>query len=416
MTFPKGGRVSESKFVILGGGMVAGYAAKQLVELGLNQGELVIISADTSVPYERPPLSKGFLAGKDSEDTIRINSEVFYREHGIEIKLGCEVSSVNTSRRRLVLKSGGEVAFERLIIATGARPRTLNVPGAGLRNVHYLRSLDNSKFIRRSTESAKQAVVIGGGFIGMEVAAVLAQKGIGVTMILNEDRIWKKFFSPEMSTFFESYYAERGVKFVKSATVKELRGNGVVSSVALADGESLPCQMVVAGIGVVPATDMLAKSGIEIQNGVLVNECLKTRQADIYAAGDVANYPDVIFGKRRRVEHWDNAVSQGQYCARALMGDGTPFKHVPYFFSDVFDLSYEYWGDASGADEVIHRGDLASRSFSVWWLQQKHVVAVFTLNRPDEEREAAPKWIEEKRVVSREKLEDASARISNAVE
>src|ERR1700722_9438964 len=408
--------MSESRFVILGGGMVAGYAAKQFVELGLKPGELAIISADAAVPYERPPLSKGFLAGKDTEDAIRINSENFYREHRVEIKLGCEASSVDTSRKRLLLKTGGEVGFEKLIIATGARPRTLNVPGAGLGNVYYLRSLDDSKSVRRSAENVKQAAVIGGGFIGMEVAAVLAQKGIEVTMVLNEDRIWKRFFSPQMSAFFESYYADRGIRLVKSATVKQLRGNGIVSSVALADGQSVPCQMVVAGIGVTPLTEVLATSGLEVQDGVMVNEYLRTRHADIYAAGDVASYQDVIFGKRRRVEHWDNAVSQGQYCARALMGDQTPFRHVPYFFSDVFDLSYEYWGDASGADELIHRGDLASKSFSVWWLQQQRVVAVFTMNRPDEEREAAPKWIEEKRVVSTAKLKDTSAPISNMLE
>jgi 3-phenylpropionate/trans-cinnamate dioxygenase ferredoxin reductase subunit len=408
--------MSASRFVILGGGMVAGYAAKQFVELGLKPGELAIISADTAVPYERPPLSKGFLAGKDTEDAIRINSENFYREHRVEIKLGCEASSVDTSRKRLLLKTGGEVGFEKLIIATGARPRTLNVPGAGLGNVHYLRSLDDSKSVRRSAENVKQAAVIGGGFIGMEVAAVLAQKGIEVTMVLNEDRIWKRFFSPQMSAFLESYYADRGVRLVKSATVKQLRGNGIVSSVALADGQSVPCQMVVAGIGVTPLTEVLATSGLEVQDGVMVNEYLRTRHADIYAAGDVASYQDVIFGKRRRVEHWDNAVSQGQYCARALMGDQTPFRHVPYFFSDVFDLSYEYWGDAAGADELIHRGDLASKSFSVWWLQQQRVVAVFTMNRPDEEREAAPKWIEEKRVVSAAKLKDTSAPISNMLE
>jgi NADPH-dependent 2,4-dienoyl-CoA reductase/sulfur reductase-like enzyme len=408
--------MSESRFVILGGGMVAGYTAKQLVELGLKPGELAIVSADTSVPYERPPLSKGFLAGKDSEEAIRINSESFYREHGSEIKLGCEVSSIDASRKQLVLKSGGEVGFENLIIATGARPRTLNIPGAGLGNVYYLRSLDDSKSIRRSADSVKRAVVIGGGFIGMEVAAVLAQKSIEVTMVLNEERIWRRFFSPQMSTFFESYYTERGVRFVKNATILELRGTGTVSSIALSDGQSVPCEMVVAGIGVTPAIEVLANSGIEAQDGVMVNEYLKTSHADIYAAGDVANYKDVIFGKSRRVEHWDNAVSQGQYCARALMGDRSPFRHVPYFFSDVFDLSYEYWGDASGADEVVHRGDLASKSFSVWWLKKKRVIAAFTMNRPDEEREAASRWIEEKRSLSATRLKDPTRPISDVLE
>src|SRR5258705_7515210 len=178
--------MSESKFVIAGGGMVAGYAAKQLVELGLKAGELAVLSADTSLPYERPPLSKGFLAGRDSEDSIRINPEDFYRNHGIEVRLGCEISGVDTQRRRLALRSGAEFGFKKLVVATGARVRTLDIPGAQLANVHYLRSLDDSKAIRQRAENVKRAVVIGSGFIGMEVAAVLAQKGIEVTMALRD--------------------------------------------------------------------------------------------------------------------------------------------------------------------------------------------------------------------------------------
>src|SRR6267142_2531609 len=210
--------MNQSKFAILGGGMVAGYAAKELVERGLKPGELAILSADTSIPYERPPLSKGFLAGKETEDAIRINSQDFYRKQGIDVKLGCEVSTVDRKRRRLALKSGGEFGFNKLIVATGARPRTLEIPGAKLRNLHYLRSLDDSKAIRSSAEHVKRAVVIGGGFIGMEGAAVLSQKGIDVTMILSDDRIWKRLFSAQMSSFFEAYYSARGVRFAKSAT------------------------------------------------------------------------------------------------------------------------------------------------------------------------------------------------------
>jgi len=408
--------MKQSKFVILGGGMVAGYAAKQLVELGLQPGELAILSADDSVPYERPPLSKGFLAGKDTEEAIRINPEGFCKQHGIELSLDCEISAVDAKHKRLILKSGEEFGFNKLIIATGARPRTLNISGAKLRNVYYLRSLDDSKTIRKALDKAKRAVVIGGGFIGMEIAAVLTQKGLQVTMVLSDDRIWKRFFSPEMSSFFESYYTARGVQVLKSTSVTELRGGESVGSAVLREGQTIPCELVVAGIGVQPAIEMLSNSGLDVADGVVVNEYLETSQQDIYAAGDVANYQDVLFGKRRRVEHWDNAVSQGQYCARLVMGERTPFKHVPYFFSDVFDLSYEYWGDSSDADQVIHRGDLASKSFSAWWLRQKRVVAAFTMNRPDEERDAAPKWIESRQTVSAKKLEDASQSISAAAE
>jgi 3-phenylpropionate/trans-cinnamate dioxygenase ferredoxin reductase subunit len=406
--------MNQSKFVILGGGMVAGYAAKELVERGLKPGELTILSADTAIPYERPPLSKGFLLGKETEDTIRISPADFYGTHGIELKLECEVSRVDPKGKRLHLKSGGEFAFDQLIVATGARPRRLDIPGANLQNLYYLRSMDDSKSIRRGAEKAKRAVVIGGGFIGMEVAAVLAQKNIEVTMVLTDDRIWKRLFTPELSGFFEGYYNARGMRIVKNATVAELRGDGAVRSVVLADGQVIACELVVAGIGVKPATEAITNSGLAISDGVVVNEYLETSEPGIYAAGDVANYFDVLFGERRRIEHWDNAVSQGQYCARALMGDRTAFVHVPYFFSDVFDLSYEYWGDASGVAQVIRRGDLSSKSFSVWWLKEKRLVAAFIMNRPEEERQVAPAWIESRQTVSAAMLQDTTQSVSGA--
>lgn len=406
--------MNQSDIVILGGGMVAGYAAKQLVELGLPKGELAILSADNAVPYERPPLSKGFLAGKDTEDAIKINPEDFYKEHGIELRLKCEVATVDIERKRLILKNSDEFVFQKLIVATGARPRTLNIPGSRLRNLFYLRTMGDSKDIRNAAAKAMHAVVIGGGFIGMEVAAVLAQKGIETAIIVNDDRVFKRLFSPEMSSFFESYYAAKGVRVIKSMSVSELRGGEAVSSAVLKDGQTVQCDLVVAGIGVKPVVDVMTNAGLDVGDGILVNEYLQTRPPDVFAAGDVANYQDVLFGKRRRVEHWDNAVSQGQYCARSLMGDRTPFRHVPYFFSDVFDLSYEYWGDSSGADQVICRGDVSSTSFSVWWLQQQRVVAAFTMNRPDEERNVAPKWIESGQRVTQIKLSDVSQPIATA--
>ena len=400
--------MNSSKFLIVGGGMVAGYAAKEMVARGLQPGDLTILSADSAIPYERPPLSKGFLLGRDTEDAIRINPAEFYRAHGIDLQLSCEVTGLDPKTKQVHVKSGESWEFSKLLIATGARPRTLDLPGAGLQNLYYLRSLDNSKSIRQGAQGAKRAVVIGGGFIGMEVAAVLAQKDLEVTMVLNEDRIWKRLFTPEVSGFFEGYYSARGVRIVKNAAVTALQGDAAVRFAILADGKTVACDLVVAGIGVKPAVEMLAGSGLELADGVVVNEYLETSHAGIYAAGDVANYYDVLFGNRRRVEHWDNAVSQGEYCARALMGDDTPFRHVPYFFSDIFDLSYEYWGDTSGADQVITRGDLASKSFSVWWLQEKRLIAAFTMNRPEEERDAAPRWIESKQPVSESALRDSA--------
>jgi NADPH-dependent 2,4-dienoyl-CoA reductase/sulfur reductase-like enzyme len=372
--------------------MVAGYAAKEFVERGLKPGELTLISTDDAIPYERPPLSKSFLAGKDSEDSILINPDSFYREHGIAVQLRTEVTRVDCGRKRLLLRTGEEVGYDQLVIATGARVRTLG----GGPDVLYLRSMGDSKRIRAAAESAKRAVVIGSGFIGMEVAAVLAQKGVDTTMVLREDRIWKSFFTPEMSSFFERYYSDRGVRFAKQTSVSEFSRDRV----QLANGQSVACDIVVAGVGVEPVTEVLAGSGINVDNGVTVNEYLETNQPGVYAAGDVANYMDVIFGKRRRVEHWDNAVSQGQHCARLLTGTREPFVHVPYFFSDVFDLSYEFWGDPAGHDRVEYRGDVTTREFSTWWLQGARLMAAFVMNRPDQERQLAPEAIKSKQPVS----------------
>lgn len=401
------------KFAIAGGGMVAGYAARQFVELGVEPGDLVILSGDAEIPYERPPLSKGFLLGREDEASIQINPEEFYRQNGIEIRLNRSVRSVDTNQRRLVLQSGEELLFDSLVLATGSRARRLDIPGAGLPNVFYLRSMKDAKQVRQAAKGAKRAVVLGGGFIGMEVASALTQLDVETTMAMPDERVWKNLFTPDMSRFFENYYANRGVRFASGVKLTALQGPDCLTAAVFSDGKTLPCDLLVAGIGAVPATEFLDGSGIEINNGVIVNEYLETSVPGVLAAGDIANYPDVLFAKRRRVEHWDAAVAQGQHVARTLMSKRTPFLHVPYFFSDVFDLSYEFWGDTTDADKVVYRGDPTTRSFSAWWMKTGAVVAAFVMNRPDEERELAPKIIESRRVVQEAKLVDETTRLSD---
>jgi 3-phenylpropionate/trans-cinnamate dioxygenase ferredoxin reductase subunit len=405
--------MNRIKYVIFGGGMVAGYAAKELVERGLKSGELAIVSSDSALPYERPPLSKGFLAGKDAADGILINPADWYREHGIDVKLGTVVTKVDCSSKSLQTSSGEQIEFENLLIATGAQPRKLDGPRNDLQGIYYLRSMSDSENIRSKAAGAKSAVVIGGGFIGMEVASVLAQKDIETTLVIREDRVWIRVFSTEISAFFEDYYSSRGVHIVKNTGVVSLNGSGSVRSAELSNGQKVDCDLVVAGIGVTPTTGTFQHS-LRVDNGFVVNEFLETEIAGIYAAGDVANYPDRIFGTRRRVEHWDNAVSQGQHWARLVTGDRQPFVHVPYFFSDVFDLSYELWGASDGADDVIIRGDAHTSSFSGWWLKDSRVVAAFVMNRPDEERQIAPEWIKTGHKVAASHLADAKLPLSQA--
>jgi len=383
-------------YVILGGGMVAGYAAKELVERGIGRAELAIISSDVVPPYERPPLSKGFLSGTEAEESVYINLRQFYNDHGIELSLTTVVTGIDRQRKRLRTPTGGEIGFEKLLIATGAQVRTLDLPGAGLPGIYYLRSLEDAKQIKLASRAAQNAVVIGAGFIGMEVASVLAQQGLHTTMAFPGDRVWHRFFTPPMSAFFQQYYEQRGVSFASGESVTSFEGDGRLTGVGFKSGKQLPADLVVAGVGVKPATAVL-DGVVSLSNGVVVNEFLETNVAGIYAAGDVANYRDVLFGKQRRVEHWDNAVEQGKHVARVMLGEREPFVHVPYFFSDVFDLSYEVWGDSEGAGEVVYRGDVTSPSFSAYWLTDRRVVAAFVMNRPDEERELAPRLIQERR-------------------
>jgi NADPH-dependent 2,4-dienoyl-CoA reductase/sulfur reductase-like enzyme len=377
--------VRKYEAIILGGGMVAGYAAKEAVEGGIKAGQLTIVSADEALPYERPPLSKSFLAGKDNEQSVLINDEAFYREHGIDVRLKTPVGSIDLPGKKLVAKSGEEFGFQKLVLATGARVRTLDVPGSAGGNVLYLRSLGDSARLRDALKSAKKVAVVGASFIGMEVASQSAQQGRETVLVFPQDRVWKSFFTPEMSRFFAKYYQDRGVHLAPGAQVTGI-GDG---SVSLSTGVKLDADLVVAGVGVTPVTDLAEAAGLETDNGILVNEFLETGAADVYAAGDTARFQDALSGKRRRLEHWDNAVKQGQYIARRLRGEKEPFRNIPYFFSDVFDLSYEFWGDADGAERTEYKGDVNSSSFSAWWFKGERVVAAFVMNRPDEEREAA---------------------------
>ena len=400
--------MSNHQYLILGGGMVAGYAAKELVERGLKPGELTIVSADDTLPYERPPLSKGYLAGEQDLKSILINEEAFYQEHGIEVRLKTTVGTVNLESRRLQTASGETLNFENLVIATGSYARRFPDLSKTPKSLYYLRSAADSSLIRERAQGARQAVVIGGGFIGMEVASVLARKGARTTLALPEERVWRRFFTPEMSQFFEKYYENRGVRLQRNANVNSVTEEGDRVRVALNSGQKLEADLVVAGIGAVPATELFEGTTLKIDHGIEVNEFLETGAAKVWAGGDITNYHDVIFRRNRHAEHWDNAVEQGKHLARLLTGERTAFVHVPYFFSDVFDLSYEFWGDASDADRVAYRGNLSSGEFSVWWLKESRLRAAFVMKRPEQEREWATKFIQSQETVDSRALADES--------
>jgi NADPH-dependent 2,4-dienoyl-CoA reductase/sulfur reductase-like enzyme len=397
---------SHYKYLILGGGIVAGHAARAFVESGLQPGELGIVSADDLLPYDRPALSKGYLKGEKSEDRILINKPDFYETNGIEVHLNSTVLRADLRGKRLIIRGGGDITFDKLLIATGSKVNKLGVPGANLDGICYLRWHADSLAIRERMATAKRAVVIGGGYISMEVGSVLAEHNVDTTLLLRGARLMDThFFTPEMSSFFVHYFEARGVKFISGAQVTWFSGTDRVTKVSLSNIQELPADLVVAGLGVEPATELFLASGLTIDRGIVVNEYLETSIPDVYGAGDVIRYPDLIFEKWRHMDHWDNAVESGKHAAKLMSGvERTAYHYLPYFFSDVFDLSYEFWGDSKGFDQVLYRGDMAGGKFSAWWLKGDRLIAAFVMGRPDEEREFAQQAIRSRSPVLLERL------------
>ena len=383
------------RYVIIGGGVGAGYAARTFVAEDEEVGsQLCILSADDALPYERPALSKQFLAGEESLDDILINSADFYSEHDIDIRLETVVDAIDFDQREVHI-GADRIGFDNLLIATGATPKRLPLPGFDLAGVHTLRQVDDARAILRETADVERAVVLGGSFIGMEVAATLQDRGVATSMVFPEGRVWEAFFTPAMSDFFERYYRERGVEIFSRVKPKELLGSdGHVEHVVLETGRALPAELVVAGVGVAPNVDLARETPLHLDDGIVVNRFLETNVRGVFAAGDVARFRDPRTDELRRIEHWDNAKTQAQHAARGMLGMRREYRHVPYFFSDVFDLSYEFWGDTSHAATTVRRGSFDDAAFSTWWLDDDNrLVAAFVMSRPDEERELAPAWI-----------------------
>jgi len=403
------------KYVIVGGGIVAGYAAQEFIDYEkYNDGDLAIITDDDAIPYERPPLSKDFLAGEENYDDIQINAPDFYQEHGIRLFLYTKVEEIDTQNKTVKTDHGDTFAYEKLLLATGSSPVILDIPGGNNSLIKYLRTIDDARAIRDSLTESNEVIVVGGGYIGMEVAASLTQDGHTVTMVFPEDRLMERLFTPELSSFFEKYYQDHGITFVKNAEVERFNDkpkNRIQAT--LTTGDTIDADLIVAGVGAKPNLAMIKDSRIDVDNGVVVNPRLQTSVEDVYAAGDIANYFDNIFRTRRRVEHWQNAVDTAQYVAREMLGiEQDDFQTLRYFFSDVFDLSYEFWGDTEGANHTLHIGNFEEGKIGVWWLKSNRVLGAFLMGRPDGERENAQDWIKNRRTIEPDMFEQALATLS----
>lgn len=405
------------KYVIIGGGTTAGYAATEFVEQGIARGELCIISNESILPMNRPPFSKQYLRDMNKDEEILVNDKAFYQSNGIDVMLNTSVKSVDFDNRQIELDKGESLKYEKLLIATGSKLKYLNVPGGDLKNIFYLRNIKHADKIRKQAKKSKSAVVVGGGYIGSETAASLSEMGPEVTMIIPESHLLAKFTNEEIANYFEDIYSSHGIRLMFNDEAVAFHGNASVEAVGLKSVKKIATDMVVVGIGVEPNTQLFEGSALEMgENGIRVNEYCETNIENVYAAGDVVEFPGQIFDKPRHVEHWENAFEQGKHAAGEMTGKHQPYVFVPYFFSDIFDLSYEYFGDQESADFSVTRGEIKSGDFSHWWFKGDRLVAAFIMSsRPDEEREIAGEWIKEKKKINRDKLHDTGVKMEDLV-
>ena len=348
--------MNRFELVVVGGGLTGARAIESYRDAG-GEGGVALLSAEGHLPYHRPALSKRYLRGEVSAPYVQ--DEAFYREHDVELLLGSAATGVDPSTH-VVQSASGPVAYEKVLVAAGATPRHLPVEGGDLDGVYALRTLDDSDRIRDATGAAERAVVVGGGFIGMEVAASLRQLGLAVTLIHMAPALFDQLRSEALSEELLALYRDRGVEVLLEEEVARFGGDGRVEWVEAKSGVCVEADLAVAGVGVVPNVSFLDRSGIKVDNGVVVNERFETNLPGVYAAGDVANFFDPLYGRRRRIEHWSNANYQGTEVGRILAGQGGGYDTVSSFFSEVFATTIKVFGDTGSADESSAEGSLAS--------------------------------------------------------
>jgi 3-phenylpropionate/trans-cinnamate dioxygenase ferredoxin reductase component len=369
---------SPKTLVIVGASLAGAKAAETLREEGYD-GRLVLIGDEPERPYERPPLSKDYLRG-EAEGKPYVHDRAFYEENSIELFRSTRVTGLDTGLQELMLEGDRRLGYDRLLVATGAVPRRLDVKGSDLEGIHYLRTLADSERIGERIEAGKRLVVIGSGWIGAEIAASARQQGSEVTMLERGSLPLERVLGPEVGQVYLGLHRSHGVEFLPETTVDRFEGEHAVQRVITRDGASIETDFVVVGIGIAPRTGLVEAAGLRIDNGIVVDEHLQTSAPDVYAAGDVANARHPFYGHHLRVEHWDTALHQGPVAARNMLGGAEQYERIPYFFSDQYETGMEYSGHATEWDEVVFRGDPGAREFIAFWLKDGQLVAGMNMN------------------------------------
>jgi 3-phenylpropionate/trans-cinnamate dioxygenase ferredoxin reductase subunit len=394
------------RIVIVGAGQAAAQAVDTLRRKGFKDS-IVLVGDEPHVPYQRPPLSKKYLAGALEAERLLIRPAHFYSDHGIDLRLGRRVSEIDRSAKRVGLDDGTTLDYDSLLLATGARPRGLTCPGSSLPGVHFLRTLTDVDGIRREVGPGRRLVIVGGGYIGLEVAASCHELGVEVTVLEMAARVMNRVTCAEVSEFYEAEHRRHGVNIVCNARVRALVGSDRVRAVACEDGSEYAADVVVVGVGVAPADELAVAAGIECANGIVVDEFCRTSDPNVYAAGDCTNHPSAHYGCRLRLESVDNAFEQGTSAALNMLGTPTAHHKVPWFWSDQFDLRLVIVGLSQTAELVVMRGDPASRSFSMCYLRAGELVAIDTVNSMKDQM-AARKLIPARVRPNVDKLSDAT--------
>ena len=371
---------TQDPFVIVGGGLAGAKAAETLRTEGFD-GPVVLVAGEDEVPYERPPLSKGLLLGSAERDSVFVHEADWYAKNDVDLRTGARAEAIDKDAHEVVLAGGERVGYSRLLLATGARPRRLPVPGADLDGVHYLRTLADSDRLGETLTDGTRLVIVGAGWIGLEIAAAARTRGAAVTVVEMAHLPLQRVLGDTIAEVFAGLHREHGVTFHFDAGVAELRGSGRVEEVVLADGTVLPADAVLVAVGAQPNTELAEAAGLPVDNGVLVGASLASGEPDIFAAGDVANAEHPLLHTRVRVEHWANALNMGPVAAKAMMGQDAAYDLLPYFYTDQYDLGMEYSGFVPDPNvDVVVRGDLAAREFIAFWVDEGRVLAGMNVN------------------------------------
>jgi len=365
--------------VIVGSGLAGAKAAETLREEGY-EGRLVLVGDEPERPYERPPLSKDYLRGEAARESVHVHEASFYDERAIELRTGTPVTGIDIAGRSVTLGGRETLSWDRLLLAIGAEPRRLAVPGADLDGVLYLRDLADSDRLRAALAAGGRLVVVGAGWIGSEVAASARQLGLDVTLLERLVVPLENVLGTTVGGFYANLHLEHGVDLRCGVELEAIEGVGRVERVRLADGSTISCSTVVVGVGVAPRTALAEAGGLAVENGVLVDATLRASAPGVYAAGDIANAIHPFYGRRIRVEHWANALNQGPVAARNMLDGEEPYDRIPYFFSDQYDVGMEYVGYATDWDEVVFRGDPAAGEFIAFWLKDGRLAAGMNAN------------------------------------